>query len=299
MIESKNITKRYGDFTAVENVSFRVEPGSIYGLIGYNGAGKTTLLKTLAGIYRPEDGMAMLGGENAYNSNKVRDRLFFVPDDLYFLPGATMKSMAKFYAGYYPNFSMKTFEKLASFFGLDAKKRVRSFSKGMQRQAELVFALASHPKYILLDEAFDGLDPAKRISVKKLFIEYAAESDCSILISSHNLPEIAELCDHIGIINGRSLIVNSSMDDVSRDYRRFRLVFSEPVDKSVFEGIAYKQMSMEDRLVVFTARGDIKEIKERIAALKPVSAEEVLLSLEEVFMYEMEDEKHDISEIFN
>ncbi|MDR1629712.1 MAG: ABC transporter ATP-binding protein [Oscillospiraceae bacterium] len=299
MIESKNITKRYGDFTAVEDVSFRVEPGSIYGLIGYNGAGKTTLLKTLAGIYRPEEGTAMLGGEDSFNSNKVRDRLFFVPDDLYFLPGATMRGMAKFYEGYYPRFSMKTFEKLSSFFGLDTKKRVRAFSKGMQRQAELVFALASHPKYILLDEAFDGLDPAKRISVKKLFIEYAAESGCSILISSHNLPEIAELCDHVGIINGKSLIVNTSVDDVSRDYRKYRILFNGEVDKLLFEGIAYKQMSIENQLAVFTARGDIKEINGRIAAMQPVSVDEVMLSLEEVFMYEMEDKEHDISEIFN
>lgn len=299
MIECKNITKRYGKFTAVDNISFQVKPGSVYGLLGYNGAGKTTLLKTLAGVYRPEEGVALLGGENAFNNNEVRDRLFFVPDDLYFLSGSTMQRMAKFYQGYYPKFSMKTFEKLANFLGLDPKKRIRSFSKGMQRQAELVFALASHPKYILLDEAFDGLDPAKRISVKKLFIEYAAESDCSILISSHNLPEIAELCDHVGIINGRNLVIDTPMDDVSRDYRHFSLVFSNEVESSIFNDFQHRSLSIENHLVNFRVHGDIQEIKARLAAMNPVSIEEKMLSLEEVFMFETEDMTNDISQIFN
>ncbi len=303
MIEVKNVTKRFDKFTAIDNISFKIESGSVYGLAGYNGAGKTTLIKTIAGLYRPEEGKALLDGEVAYNSDKSRERLFFVPDDMFFLPGATMQKMAKFYKGYYPNFSMKIFDNLTELFKLDKNKRMRGFSKGMQRQAEIIFALSSRPKNLLLDECFDGLDPQKRNLTKKLFLEYVAESECSVLVSSHNLSELSELCDHIGLINGKTLIVNTGVDDVSRDYRKFRVVFNETADAesiaAVLEGVNFRDFSIEGNIAAFVVNGDIPAIKTKIETLNPSFIEEIPLRLENVFMYEMEGEKYELSEIFN
>ena len=159
MIEVKNVTKKYGDFTAVEDISFKVEEASVTGLIGYNGAGKTTLLKTAAGVYKADAGKVLISGEDVYDNNCERKRLFYVPDDLFFPLSASLKSMASYYAGYYKSFSFENFDKLVKAFGLDPSKRVRSFSKGMQRQAEIILGLSTMPKYRLLDESFDGLDP--------------------------------------------------------------------------------------------------------------------------------------------
>ena len=171
MIEIKNVTKKFGDFTAIEDISFKVEESSIYGLIGYNGAGKTTLLKTCAGIYRADGGSVLINGENVYDNGKLRSDLFYVPDDLFFLKNASLNKMKAFYKGYYPNFSDRVFNNMVEAMGLDVKKNIGSFSKGMQRQAEVVLAMSTRPKYMLLDEVFDGIDPQKRNLCKKMFIE--------------------------------------------------------------------------------------------------------------------------------
>ena len=303
MIEVKNLTKKFDKFTAIQNISLKIGEGSIYGLAGYNGAGKTTLIKTIAGIYKPDEGKALLDGENSYDSNVARERLFFVPDDIFFLPGATMDSMAKFYRGYYPHFSKIVFERISKLFDLDTKKRIRGFSKGMQRQAEIALALASRPKNMLMDECFDGLDPAKRILAKKLFIEYAAESECSMFISSHNLSELAELCDHVGLINGKTLVLDSDIYDIGRDYRKYQVVFTSDTDKNslataLSEVCAFKRLELEGRAAAFTAKGSVADIRARLAAFRPANCEEFPLTLEEVFIYEMEDEKHDVTKIF-
>ena len=167
MIEIKNITKKYGDFTAIEDISFNVEKSSIYGLVGYNGAGKTTLLKTASGIFKPESGEVLFDGENVYNNGEVRSKLIYVPDEVYFLKGASLERMAKFYKGYYPNFNDKVFKNMTEAMGLDSKKNIGSFSKGMQRQAEVILAMSTMPKYMLLDEVFDGIDPQKRNLCRK------------------------------------------------------------------------------------------------------------------------------------
>ena len=160
MIEVVNVTKKFGDFTAIQDLNFKVSDGSIYGLIGYNGAGKTTLLKTITGVYKPDGGEVRLDGENAFDNAKMKQHMFYVPDDIYFAPYANMEKMAKFYNGFYPDFSFDTFRKLSEVFGLDTKARINGFSKGMQRQAEIVLGISTKPDFILFDETFDGLDPA-------------------------------------------------------------------------------------------------------------------------------------------
>lgn len=297
MIEVKNVTKKFGSFTATEDISFNVEEASIYGLVGCNGAGKTTLLKVCAGIYKAESGAVLAGGENVFDNAGVRSRLFFVPDDLYFLPGANLTKMKSFYKGYYPDFSEKVFDNLSELMGLDMKKSLNSFSKGMQRQAEIILALASRPKYMLLDEVFDGIDPQKRSLCKRLFLEYMAETGCSIILSSHNLSEVADLCDRVALINGKRLAMDVSVDDFGEAYKKFRMIFSENVDEPFFKDIPYKRLKVDGRLAEITVSSDFDS--SRLSALNPIHTDSINLSLEEVFLNEMEEREYDISKIFS
>ena len=298
MIEFINVTKKFGDFTAVEDISFKVEPSSIYGLIGYNGAGKTILLKTAAGIYKADGGNVLIDGQYSYDNDDVRRDLFYIPDDLYFPMNASIKSMAKFYADYHPNFSFKTLENLLSVFGLDPKKKIRGFSKGMQRQAEIILALASHPKYMLLDETFDGLDPQKKETTRKLFMEYMAESECSLIISSHNLSELADLCDHVGLINGKKLTMDCSVYDISQKYSKIRLIFDRDVTEDDFKDIQYKSLDIDGRVAMVIFESNTEEQKQKLNALLPMAIDEYKLTMEEVFLNEMEEKKYDITKIF-
>lgn len=297
MIEIKNVTKKFGDFTAIENISFNIEKSSIYGLVGYNGAGKTTLLKTCAGIYAPEEGAVLIDGENVYDNGKIRNHIFFVPDEMYFPKRATLLKMKNFYKGYYENFSEKVFAKMAGAMGLSLTASIQSFSKGMQRQAEIILAMSTRPKCLFLDEVFDGIDPQKRNLCKNIFIEYMAETGCSILMSSHNLQEVADLCDHVALINGKSLKMNVSVDDVSNAYKKYRLIFDREITLEDFAGIAYKDITIDNKMVTITVDNNLDP--KVFEPLAPILTDSVTLSLEEVFLNEMEDRKYDISSIFS
>ncbi len=298
MIEFNNITKKFGDFTAIEGITFKIEPSSIYGLIGYNGAGKTTLLKTAAGIYKADEGEVLMNGQVTFDNDDIRREMFYIPDDLYFPTNATIKSMARFYANYYPNFSFNTLDNLVEVFGLDKKKKIRGFSKGMQRQTEIVLALASRPKFMLLDETFDGLDPQKKEITKKLFIEYVAESECSLIISSHNLSELSDLCDNVGLINGKKLTMDCSVYDISANYSKFRLIFDRDITVDDFKDIQYKSLDIDGKVAMIIFDKNTDEQKIKLNALLPVAVDEYRLTMEEVFLNEMEDKKYDITKIF-
>lgn len=301
MIEVKNLTKKFGDFTAIEDISFSVEDSSIYGLIGYNGAGKTTLLKTAAGIYEPTDGKVLLDGENAYDNAEIRSGLFYIPDDMYFLANATVEGMAKFYQGMYKSFDMELLQKILGVFSLDKKAKLRSFSKGMKRQAEIAFALASRPEFMLLDEVFDGLDPQKRELTKNLFLEYIADTKCSVIISSHSLAELSNLCDHIGLINGKKLVIDCCIDDIPVMNKKFRILFSQPVAKETLEKLPVKELRMQGNAALFNVLGadNLKRVQTALQAMPVVSVEPTPMTLEEVFLSEMEAKSDDINEIFS
>lgn len=296
MIEIKNLTKKYGSFTAIEDISFTVDKSSIYGLVGYNGAGKTTLLKTAAGMLKADDGEILFDGENIFDNGLVRTNLLYVPDEAYFIKGASLERMGKFYKDYYPNFSSKVFRNMTEAMGLDPKKNLGSFSKGMQRQAVVILALSTMPKYMLLDEVFDGIDPHKRNLCKKIFLEYMAETGCSIIMSSHNLQEISDLCDHVALINGKKLAMNVSVDDASNAYVKYRLIFDRDIDKSIFDGIENKGINIDNKFATIIVPSNFND--NRLASLRPIHMDSVTLSLEEVFLNEMEDKDYDISKIF-
>lgn len=299
MIKISNITKTFDDFTAVDDISIEIGNSSVYGLVGYNGAGKTTLLKMIAGVYTPDSGTIEFDGIDLFKHPEKKQELFYVPDDLHFGLASSMKSMARYYQGYYPNFCMDTFNNLAKLFGLDVNKKIMGFSKGMQRQAEMVLGLSTLPKAILLDESFDGLDPAKRNLTKKLLLDYMAEKGCSIIISSHNLHELADMCDHIALMNGKKIAIDCAVDDMNGSRCKFRVVYSQNVDKNLFKGINFKNYKADGKIVSFTVSENLEEAERIIAQSNPLLVERFPLSLEEIFLEEMEDTDYDFSKLFS
>jgi ABC-2 type transport system ATP-binding protein len=296
MIEIKNVTKRFGNFTALEDISFNVDESSIYGLVGYNGAGKTTLLKSCAGIYKVDEGEILIDGQNVYDNGVARQNLFFVPDEMYMPKNYNLNKLRKIYKGYYENFSDNVFYNMVEAVGLDMKKNIVSFSKGMQRQAELICAMATRPKYLLLDECFDGIDPQKRNLIKKIFIEYMAETGCSMIMSSHNLQEISDLCDRVALINGTHITMDVCVDEISSAYKKYRIICENEIDENAFENISNKGVTIEGKFATIIVSSDVDE--SAFALLNPVHIDSVNLSLEEVFLNEMEDKNYDISKIF-
>ncbi len=288
MIEIKSVTKSYGDYVAIENIDIVVEDSSVLGLAGFNGSGKTTLLNVCAGIFKADKGCVLLDGKDAFDNDTERSSLFFLADNFYFPVGATIKSAARFYANYFPNFDFKILNSVLEIFGLDIKKNVRSLSKGMTKQAALAIAFATKPKYLLIDESFDGLDPHKKELLRKLLLEYINDTGASVIISSHDLGEISGVCDHIAIINGKNVILNCAIEDVSEHFRRVKMVFGQPVNESKFLSINYRNMKLSGRAVSMIVCGDVQS---EIQKLKELGAESIdidLLTLEEVFSEETE-----------
>ena len=298
MIEIRNVTKRFGDFTAIDKLNVRVDKSSIYGLVGYNGAGKTTLLKTISGVYKADEGEVLIDGVNVFDSTVERQKLFYVPDDIYFEPYSSISRMADFYKGYYPNFSFETLDKLCGVFGLDKDARLNAFSKGMQRQAEMILGMSTNPDILLLDESFDGLDPAKRNLMNNMIVEYAAERGCSIIVSSHNLHELTDICDHIALINGKKIVLDCCVDDISDSRCKFRLVFNEEKTEKDFSSFDYKKISIDGRIITVSIKGDADEIEKQLLTMNPILVERFPLSLEEIFLEEMEGSDYDFKEIF-
>lgn len=298
MIEVSNLNKSFGNYKVLENLSCNLKSSSIYGLIGHNGSGKTTLLKTLAGIYQKDSGSVLIHGEEIFDNATVKQKCFFVPDELYFLPQSNLNRMARFYKGYYPQWNDTFFRKLVTLFGLDPTKRLNSFSKGMQRQAAVILALSTEPKYLLLDESFDGLDPEKRSLVRQLLSEYMAEKDASIMISSHNLRELEDLCDNMGLIKDKKIVFDCSIEDVRKNRNKFRLAFKDEVSEEAFNEIPLKSFDKSGRIVTFIANGAVDELTLRLEAMNPVLLEVLPLTLEEIFLDEMEAKSYDFKELF-
>ena len=218
MIEVTNITKRFGSYTALKDISFSVQNGQVYGLVGYNGAGKTTLLKIIAGVYKPDSGCVRIDGASMHDDRVSHDSLFIVADEPYFLPQATPETMRTFYRGYYPNWSDDVYERMLALFSLNPTAKVVGFSKGMQRQLGILLGFATGVKTMLLDESFDGLDLGKRNLLKRLLREYARQRDAAIILSSHNLRELEDAADHLCMIKGCQLVFDGSVQSVHERY---------------------------------------------------------------------------------
>lgn len=284
-----NVSKTFERFKAIEDVNLSIQKGSIYGLIGSNGAGKTTLIKLLAGIYLQEQGSVTIDGEPVFENLSLKERVFYIPDQPYFLPQYTTKQMAQFYKSIYPTWSDERFQTLVAWFELDMKKRIHTFSKGWQRQAAFILALSTKPDVLILDEPMDGLDPVVRKKVKNLLIQDVADREMTILISSHNLREIEDICDHIGIIHKGSLLIEKELDELKSDVHKVQVAYKDEVPEQLLRKLNVLHTEKRGSVFLCIVRGKEEEIIGQIQKTKPVLLDLLPLTLEEIFIYEMGD----------
>lgn len=294
MIAIDHVTKTFDGIAALQNVTAQIEKGSIYGLIGSNGSGKSTLLRILAGIYRPDQGLATLDDRKIYESNPEKSRIFYISDDPYVMPNATLDDMSRYYRRFYPSYNVDLFHSLVNQFQLERHRPLKRFSKGMQRQAHIIQGLAAQPEVLLCDETFDGLDPMRRQAVKRILAQAAADKAFHVIITSHNLREIEDICDQIGLLHQGELVLAASVEDVSRSLHKVQVAFADLKAQADFAPLDLALYRQSGRMVSMVVRGDQDAISHHIQAMAPLYWEMVPLSLEEVFITEMEVRGYDI-----
>jgi ABC-2 type transport system ATP-binding protein len=297
MIEVKEVFKKFQDIDALKNVSFHINRGSIYGLLGTNGAGKTTLLKILAGIYQEDRGEVIVDGESVFENIPLKQRIIYLPDSLYFFSQATIRQMAYFYQTAYPRWNQNRFEKLKESFPIDIDKKIHQLSKGMQRQVAFWLALCAMPDIMILDEPLDGLDAVMRQKIKNLLVQDVAEREMTILISSHNLREVEDLCDHIGILHNGSLVIEKELDELKSDIHKIQVAFTNSEPESFFEGFHVLHKEKRGSVSIWIVKGNHEQIETHIRNYKPVIFDLLPLTLEEIFIYEMGDMGYAIENI--
>lgn len=298
MLKANDLVKRFGDTIALDGLNTEIGRGCIYGLVGPNGSGKSTLMRLMCGVYRPDGGSITLEGEPVFENIAVKDRILYLSDDLYFPPKSTVEELAAFYRGLYSGFSTETYQKLCGCFPLEVKKSLSTFSKGQRRQAALLAALCCHADYLLLDEAFDGLDPVIRLMVKKLLAEEIAERGATVVISSHNLRELEDLCDQIGLLSAGRLLFEKDIDVLKLGFCRVQAAYDHPVDWEA-TGLSILDKKERGKLVSLLVRGTAEETLAVLEAQRPLFAEALPMTLEEVFIGEMEAVGYDYSNILS
>ena len=298
MLKANDLVKRFGDTIALDGLNTEIGRGCIYGLVGPNGSGKSTLMRLMCGVYRPDGGSITLDGEPVFENIAAKDRILYLSDDLYFPPKSTVEELAAFYRGLYSGFSTETYQKLCGCFPLEVKKSLSTFSKGQRRQAALLAALCCHADYLLLDEAFDGLDPVIRLMVKKLLAEEIAERGATVVISSHNLRELEDLCDQIGLLSAGRLLFEKDIDVLKLGFCRVQAAYDHPVDWEV-TGLSILDKKERGKLVSLLVRGTAEETLAVLEAQRPLFAEALPMTLEEVFIGEMEAVGYDYSNILS
>lgn len=299
MIEIQQLVKRFGSKAALDGVTMQVESASVFGLVGSNGAGKSTLLRTLAGVFRPDGGSVLMDGKAPYENSEVKGRTFFVSDYPYFLPKATLQEMSLLYRKTYPHWDTDRYESLCRTFGLDAKGRLQNFSKGMQRQAALILALSTQPDYLLLDEIFDGLDPVVRQLLKKLLAEEVAQRGMTVVIASHNLRELEDVCDHVGFLHRGGVLMEQELDSLRLGIHRIQAVFPTLPSPEQLNALDLVHWETKGSLVTMVVRGEEDAILEILGQWQPLFCESLPLTLEEVFISEMEAAGYDIDNILS
>ena len=291
MLEMKNITKTFGDFKALDDLTMTVPKGTVYGLVGPNGAGKSTAIRHLTGVYRPDSGEITLDGRPIYENPDAKVRIGYIPDGIFYFPSATLEDMRKYYRGLYPKFDDQLFERLYEIFRLPKKSPIRRFSKGMQKQAAFHLAICCRPEVLILDEPVDGLDPVMRRQVWSLILSDVAEHGTTVLISSHNLRELEDICDHVGIMDHGKMLLEKSLADMQGGTVKLQLVGQPP------EGLVILHESSSGRLGTYIIRGSAEEVAETVAATKPAYFDVLPLSLEEIFIYELGGVNYEVKNI--
>ena len=291
MLEMKNVTKSFGKFKALDDLSMTVPKGSVYGLVGPNGAGKSTAIRLMTGIYRPDSGSVALEGMPIYENPVNKVRMGYIPDDIFYFPSASMEEMKAFYKGIYPQFDEELYKRLFEVFQLPKKSPIRRFSKGMQKQAAFHLSICTRPEMLILDEPVDGLDPVMRRQVWSLILSDVAQYGTTVLISSHNLRELEDICDHVGIMDHGKMLLERSLADMQGSTHKLQLVGDVP------EGLNVLHESQTGRLKTLVVRGDAREINLKVSASAPVYFDVLPLSLEEIFIYELGGVNYEVKNI--
>ena len=286
-IELKNVTKIYEGFKALDALNLTVPSGSVYGLIGPNGAGKTTAIRHMMGVLRQDAGSVLLDGEPVFENPSVKARMLCIPDEPYFTSTSTTRDLMKFTRALYPRFDTERYEKLREIFALDDTRLIRRLSRGMQKQSAFWIALAARPEVLVLDEPVDGLDPVMRRQVWSLIMEDVAEEGMTVLVSSHNLRELEDVCDHVGIMNKGKVLLERSLSELQENTVKMQIVFRGEGAPELPAGLNLLHESHLGRVFTIIFRGNTQQITERLAALDPVYMEAVPLTLEEIFIYEL------------
>ena len=281
MLKMENVTKTFGDFTALNSLSMTVPKGAVYGLVGPNGAGKSTAIRLLTGVYRPDSGNISLQGEAVYENPAAKVRMSYIPDEIFYFPSASLEEMRKYYKGFYPKFDDELFGRLYDVFELPRKSPIRRFSKGMQKQAAFHLSICTRPDVLILDEPVDGLDPVMRRQVWSLILSDVAQRETTVLISSHNLRELEDICDHVGIMDKGNMLLEKSLASMQGNTVKLQMVGDAP------EGLEVLHTAASGRLNTLVVRGTPEEVQAKVAACKPAYFDILPLSLEEIFIYEL------------
>lgn len=297
MIKADNLTKRFQGVTAVDHIHAEIQDGTVFGLIGTNGAGKSTFLRMAAGILKPDEGTITLDGEAVFEDIRVKTRCFYIPDEPYFLGNGTPDDMKTFYQGIYPNFDTDRFGKLLKSFELDGRRKIQTFSKGMKKQLAVLLGICAGTDYLFCDETFDGLDPVMRQTVKSLFANDIEERNLTPVIASHNLRELEDICDHVGLLHRGGMLLSKDLDDMKMNIHKIQCVLPAGLDRTNLQDFDIMTVEQRGSLLTLTVRGQKEEIQARMQSYHPVFFEMIPLSLEEIFISETEVAGYDIKKL--
>lgn len=287
MIKVDKVVKHFDDFKVLDEISINVPKGAIYGLVGPNGAGKTTIINHISGAYKPESGMITIDGEAVYENVKVKEKVLSIADDWFFYPSFTIKQMAQFYKSVYPSFDVERYNAIKEIFDIDEKRQIRKLSKGMKKQVAFWLSLSCKPEVLILDEPLDGLDPVMRKQVLSLVIADVADREMTVLVSSHNLRELEDICDYVGIIHKGKMILEKPLDDLKGNVHKYQVVFGDVVPDGIKEVENVLHVSNTGSVYNVIMKGSDFECDNIIGRYSPVVCEKVSLTLEEVFIYEL------------
>ena len=295
MIEVRNVIKEFDGFRALDDMSMTVPTGSVYGLVGPNGAGKSTIILHLTGIYRQDAGEITIDGAPVFENPEVKSRIAYIPDDIFYYANASIREMMDFYRSIYPHFDAERFKKLADVFGLDPKRQMRRLSKGMQKQAAFWIAVSLRPEILILDEPVDGLDPVMRRRIWSIIMADVAENGTTVLVSSHNLRELEDVCDSVGIMNKGKIMIERSLNELQENIVKIQLAL--PDGESLPEGLDILHKSNTGRLQSLIMHGTQEELTEKLQSAHPLFIDAVPLTLEEIFIYELGGADYEVKDI--
>lgn len=298
MIETREVSKSFDDIKAVDSISLQINENAVFGLIGTNGAGKSTYLRMLCGVLKPDSGEVLIDGEPVFENTQAKEKLFYISDEQHFFPNATPADMAKFYSNVYENFNNARFKELLEKFELSPKRKINTFSKGMKKQLSVIYGICAGTKYMLCDETFDGLDPVMRQAVKSIFAGEMSDRNFTPIIASHNLRELEDICDHVGLLHKGGVLLSKNLEELKISIHKIQFVLN---DQSMIEEITKdtEVLLMENRgsLITITIRGDENEVMNRIKNSGAIFAESLPLSLEEIFISETGVAGYDIKKL--